>query len=108
MNYSTPIVSLIVYWYNGVMTDMQAQTDVVEDVEQKKKKKTRSGRPYLDGSPPGAGHYMQVVALSLRSEDKKLFFRAGAGNRSLGLRRLVDAARQYGLLDRLLDRPDDF
>lgn len=88
------------------MTDMQAHPEVVEDVEQEKK--NRSGRPYLDGSPPGEGHYMEVVALSLRTADKDLFLRAGNGNRSLGVRRLVDAARRYGLVDRLVDRPDAY
>lgn len=55
---------------------------------------TSRGRRHLDGSPPGAGDYMKVVAFSLRSEDIEELTRLGDGNRSLGVRRLLALVRE--------------
>ncbi len=55
---------------------------------------TSRGRRHLDGSPPGQGGYMKVVAFSLRPEDVDELTRLGDGNRSLGLRRLLAQAAQ--------------
>lgn len=82
------------------MIDTQAQTNLVDgEVEEVKR---RTGRPHLDGSAPGQGYYMKIVALSVRGADRDLLTRIGSGNRSLGLRRLVDLAQEHDLFDRLL------
>lgn len=55
------------------------------------------GRRHLDGSPPGDGNYMKVVAFSLLPEDIADLTRLGDGNRSLGVRRLLALAREAKL-----------
>lgn len=52
------------------------------------------GRRHLDGSPPGDGNYMKVVAFSLLPEDIADLTRLGDGNRSLGVRRLLALVRE--------------
>ena len=68
------------------MTDMTAQAHPTTGASR--------GRRHLDGSPPGDGNYMKVVAFSLLPEDIADLTRLGDGNRSLGVRRLLALVRE--------------
>ena len=51
------------------------------------------GRRHLDGSPPGAGQYLESVTVSLRPLDIALLEEVGDGNRSQAVRDLLQMYR---------------
>lgn len=55
--------------------------------------KGRPGRKHLDGSDPGEGEYLPRLSVTVRPEDMELLERMGRGNRSRGLRSLLDQYR---------------
>lgn len=57
--------------------------------------KRRPGRPHLDGSPPGEGEYLKRIAVTLSGEDADLLEALGLGNRSEGVRQLVELYRKF-------------
>lgn len=54
----------------------------------------RRGRRHLDGKPPGEGQYMSVVAVTLWPGEKDELTEIGDGNRSAGVRRLLEMYRR--------------
>lgn len=53
----------------------------------------RRGRRHLDGNEPGAGVYVIPVSLSVRPADAEELADIGSGNRSEGLRKLLEMYR---------------
>lgn len=56
-------------------------------------KEQRRGRRHLDGSAPGEGQYLPVVAVTLRPFEIKELEQIGDGNRSAAVRRLLEMYR---------------
>ncbi len=69
--------------------------EVVDVVEQEEEEREdRRGRRHLDGSDPGKGQYLPVVSVTLRPGDAEDLEVIGDGNRSAGVRVLLDTYRQ--------------
>jgi hypothetical protein len=56
-------------------------------------KEQRRGRRHLDGSAPGEGQYLPVVAVTLRPFEIEELEQIGDGNRSAAVRRLLEMYR---------------
>ena len=56
-------------------------------------KEQRRGRRHLDGSAPGEGQYLPVVAVTLRPFEIEELELIGDGNRSAAVRRLLEMYR---------------
>jgi len=54
---------------------------------------TRRGRRHLDGKSPGAGVYAVPVSFSLLPDDVEELTKIGNGNRSDGLRKVLETYR---------------
>ena len=57
--------------------------------EEFEEREQRRGRRHLDGSAPGEGQYLPVVAVTLRPFEIEELERIGDGNRSAAVRRLL-------------------
>lgn len=73
----------------------------MDEMEEKKaaqqaeeQRQDQRGRRHLDGSAPGKGQYLPVVSVTLRPGDIEELEEIGDGNRSAGVRLLLDIYRQ--------------
>ena len=57
--------------------------------EEFEEREQRRGRRHLDGSAPGEGQYLPVVAVTLRPFEIEELEQIGDGNRSAAVRRLL-------------------
>lgn len=62
--------------------------------EEFEEREQRRGRRHLDGSAPGEGQYLPVVAVTLRPFEIEELERIGDGNRSAAVRRLLAMYRE--------------
>ena len=61
--------------------------------EEFEEREQRRGRRHLDGSAPGEGQYLPVVAVTLRPFEIEELEQIGDGNRSAAVRRLLAMSR---------------